>query len=379
MAENVFKKDKAFLEKLLDEVTERDNLAEEIAADKKEIKSLESSIASEEKSIKNEIETTTSKRRNEIEGKFGKEFYQIANEKKSAETSRSKEKTKQVEKRVEHETKHLSDENRDYKKDFNRYLRENRVPLICRSEWFYWLYMPTNAKDVIMLLICMFLDLMGAPFLLVTALQQTAFAEYEDYRVKLLSVIIWAGWDILWIVVYFIVYINVKMKYSDVLKSCSDIRRKMQRNEKHMNEIKKSINKDDDEGKYNLDEHDKAIDDLNTREEELNYDKQKALEKFDKDTAPAIEEEIIKRRQPKVDADKERLEELLDNLEPKAAELDKQEKSIAQNYSSYIGSDMVKQDTIKKLIKVFDLGYADNVADAVAYYKSHKHDPELNG
>ncbi len=378
MAENVFKKDKAFLEKLLEEVTEKDNLAEEIAADKKEIKALEGSIVSEEKSIKNEIATTTSKRRNEIEGKFGKELYQLAGEKKSAESSRSKEKTRQVEKRVKHETKHLSDENKDYKKDFNRYLRENRVPLICRSEWFYWLYMPTCLKDVLMLILCMGIDLAGVPFLLVTILKATAFAEYEDYRVKLLSIIIWAAWDILWIVVYFIVYINIKMKYIDVLKSCSDLRRKMQRNEKHMNEIKKSINKDDDEGQYNLDEQDKAIDDLNTREEELNYDKKKALEKFEKDTVPAIEEEILKRRQPKVDADKERLEELRKSIEPKESDLDKMEKKIAQNYSSYIGSDMVKQDTIKKLIKVFDLGYADNVADAVEYYKSNKHNPELN-
>ena len=378
MAENVFKKDKAFLEKLLEEVTEKDNLAEEIAADKKEIKALEGSIVSEEKSIKNEIATTTSKRRNEIEGKFGKELYQLAGEKKSAESSRSKEKTKKKKKRVKHETKHLSDENKDYKKDFNRYLRENRVPLICRSEWFYWLYMPTCLKDVLMLILCMGIDLAGVPFLLVTILKATAFAEYEDYRVKLLSIIIWAAWDILWIVVYFIVYINIKMKYIDVLKSCSDLRRKMQRNEKHMNEIKKSINKDDDEGQYNLDEQDKAIDDLNTREEELNYDKKKALEKFEKDTVPAIEEEILKRRQPKVDADKERLEELRKSIEPKESDLDKMEKKIAQNYSSYIGSDMVKQDTIKKLIKVFDLGYADNVADAVEYYKSNKHNPELN-
>ena len=378
MAENVFKKDKAFLEELLEEVTERDTLSEEVASDKKEIKALESSIASEEKSIKNEISTTTSKRRNEIEGKFGKELYQIAGDKKNAEVTRNKEKTKQVEKRVKHETKHLSDENKDYKKDFNRYLRENRVPVICYSEWFYWLYMPSNAKDVLMLFLCVALGLAGIPFLAVTILKHTVFAEYEDYRVQLLSIVIWAAWAVLWIVVYFIIYINVKLKYIDVLKSCSDIRRKMQRNEKHMNEIKKSINKEDDESQYNLDEQDKAIDDINTREEELQYDKKKALEKFDKDTAPAIEEEILKRRQPKVDADKDRLEELLSNLEPKEQELDKMEKKIAQDYSSYLGSDMIKQDTIKKLIKVFDLGYADNVSDAVEYYKSHKRDAELN-
>lgn len=162
------------------------------------------------------------------------------------------------------------------------------------------------------------------------------------------------------------------MRNIEVLKETRAIRDRIKANDKHIDAIKNSISKDQDESYYNLSSYDKKLKELDKEADSISDEKQDALKLFESDTKNIITDEINQRRLPEL----ERLKDEKKELEKKIAQGEKKYSEmvlyISNKYAKYIGEDLCKEDKLSDLIALMEEGQADTVSEAINLYKGQK-------
>ncbi len=370
MAENVFREDGDFLVKVREAVVERDTLNQRLQTIKDELKKAKKSAADEEKSIRDEIDSTIKKRRLELSSEYNRHINENQAKVKKAEAARDKGKSAQVNERIKEETKELRLDNRHKEKQIKKLFKENKVPLFCRTKFYYFMFMPKGFLDLLKMVGSFILIYLCFPTVLTWLLRITAFAGMNEKKRDIISVIVLAGVVIVLILIYFFIYIGTKVKYLEEIKEGREIRNEIAFNDNKIKAIRKRILKDKDESFYELSDFDDRISELNKEAEDISDEKREALKNFDECVKNDIMNEINNRRKPVLD-------EILNNKESLTAELSDTEKAykekclfISNNYASYIGEEFCTQDRLNDLIQIMADGAADTVSDAIAYYKN---------
>ena len=345
-----------YLSTMQEELAEVERLKRELDGLKSDQKKLEKDIVSTEKSIKNEIASTIKRKRNDLKDEYAQKTHEVNNEKKGIEQQKSRKRSREVAARVGDETSMLVNENKEIRKDIMRYLRENRVPKIFRNRVFEVLFDPVGLVDWGEFLAAGFVAFLLIPWLI-----------YANKKVFL--VILVAVWIILVLVVYFLIYANVKMKYKDVFTQTRELRREINVNDKKINDIKRNIHRDKDDSKYDLDEFNVKIQLAEEKQEAINFDRNNALKDFDENVTKSITDEITEKRTPELEEKKKALEELIEKTEEINAEYDSASADIDSKYISELGADIVRPDVIDKLAKIMDEGKASTIGDAIEVLK----------
>lgn len=177
---------------------------------------------------------------------------------------------------------------------------------------------------------------------------------------------------VLQLIIYFAIFNATKVKHADVLKQARSIKDKMKANDKQADAIKHSINKDKDESAYNLDAYDEKLANLEDEADSISDEKKEALKVFEDETKQAIIDEINGRRLQTLEdmkAEKKALDEKITKGEKKYSEKVLQ---ITNQYASFIGEDMCKEDKLNDLIAIMADEQAETVAEAINVYKGQK-------
>ncbi|MCR5149054.1 MAG: hypothetical protein K6C35_08845 [Eubacterium sp.] len=359
-----------FLENARDIVHSRDDLKKFVDQNRDLIKKLEKEKISEEKSIEDEIASTIKKRRNDIESDFDKKINSKKSDVKKVEKSREKDKSAQVNARVAEATKDYHTKNASLEKELKIFFKNEGVPNFCSSRFYYTMFMPKGG-EILKKLLYMLLFAAGIPSLLLLLLWNTAFRGLTHDKKMLFAIIIAVAWVLLFIVVYFVIYVNTKVRYIDAIREGRKYRDAIKNNQTHVNKITNDINKDKDESLYDLGEFDDKIKKIDKSMNKLIDEKNDALKEFDKKTKGNISEDIKKKRQKRLDEIISQKDKAQGELTKAAEELEAAEKKV-QNVAEIIGKENCNAQKIDRLIEVMESGTAETVSAAIAYLKINK-------
>ena len=377
MAENVFNEGGDFLIRVRDAVVAKQSLEQQISDMNGEMKRMEKSISAEAKDIQDEISTTIKKRRNDVENEYDKQLSQIISKRKKVESEKEKKIDAAKASRIKDETKGIVSDSKDAEKELKKLFRQNKVPGFCRSKLFYVMFMPEGTVQKLMMVVGYAILFVGFPGLMALLIRKTAInhSTMSDGTKTFLTVLIVAGLVLLLAGAIFLIYVKVKVPHAIVLQQGRKYRRAVAENDKQIRSVKKSIEKDEDESRYDVGEFDQRIREITDEEENVREEMHNALKDFDEQTAENIRQEVEDRRNPKLNEMKENRNGLALQIEQAQSQLKETSLVISRDYASHIGDDMLRQDRLEDLIAIIQSGQANTVSEAISVFKNPNREP----
>ena len=130
----------------------------------------EKELAAAKKAVTDSVNQTIKKRRSEIDSSYDKEIAKGQERLKKARTQREKAKNKGMKERIAEETSELREHNRDLQIQMKTMFQKDKVPVFCRTTFYYSLYYARGLKErligFITFLICFLVLPCGIYFLL---------------------------------------------------------------------------------------------------------------------------------------------------------------------------------------------------------------------
>lgn len=330
----------------------RDNI-EGLNADKLR---LEKEIDFDETLLLNTIDETISKRRQEVVSSFDKEIEKDQARLKKVRSDRDKKKAKKVNERIIEETKELNEENRNLKDEIGNILKQKGVSKIFNNKLIYSLYFPKGLIEKAILLLFFVLDLFAIPFLITKFLLDWHW--FFEGIVYILIVAI-----LTYFYYYGFSYFRTENKETYALVSVP--RQKIAQNKKTIKSIIKDIKKDKNEEGYDLSTFDAQITEIEDSIKNVLEQKNKALQLFEKETKVKISEEIKAQNEPRIEALKKDLLEVID----KSKQLQEKQKEIliynTSNYEAFIGKENMDIERIEKMQIILQEQNASNISEAI--------------
>ena len=183
----------------------------------------EKELAAAKKAVTDSVNQTIKKRRSEIDASYDKEIAKGQERLKKARSQREKAKNKGMKERIAEETSQLREHNRDLQVQMKTIFQKDKVPVFCRTTFYYALYYARGLKErligLVTFLICFLALPCGIYFLL------------PDRKIWYLVLIYFAD-----IIIFGGLYVTIgnrsRSRYHDALKQGREIRNLLNSNEK---------------------------------------------------------------------------------------------------------------------------------------------------
>lgn len=322
----------------------------------------EKALRQKECEVEDEISSTTRKRRNDVENTYKDQINKSKSQLKKVSTRREKSKDAKVQERIKEETAQLISDNRLIKADIKSLMYKEKIPAICKTDFYYSLLRPDNITDILVILLTLIVLLAALPFAVMAV---TPWSESIVLKVILYIVII-----IVFGGAYIIVRNTLNSWHDKALTEIGQKKDAIKFNKRKIRKIIKSIRKEKDDSIYNLDKYDEEMASINNDLDALIKERKEALETFENSTRFIIESEISERH-------KKKLEELRQDYRESKSDADRLEDvankmtlDISKKYDAYLGKDFLKVDKLDALIEIIDKGEAKTIAEAIEVYKS---------
>ncbi len=344
---------------------EHAKLAVKINAEKQqELLDLEARLKRKEKEVENQkrytadkVESAIKERRNALRKNLDAQVEDANKKLKNADKKKKKAKDIAVDKRIKSDTFNFRDDTKRRKKENAALFKTYKVPGFCNTSYYYSMFAPRRFKDIFTILITAIIALAIIPNIVCACLQ----TESIFTRILVYSIIV-----VIFVLIYTIVYLVTHSgnKGEAILKGRANIDAAYA-NKQQVKKITKDIKADDDESQYNLQEFDEEIEHFKGEYTEASKKRDDALDVFDKETAPAIKEEIE-------NDSKEVLEELKKEYESLKAIFDEKEETVKQvsaelneTYGVYLGKKNLSEEKIDELISIINEGKAQTIMQAL--------------
>ncbi len=364
--DNVFQDNQEYLIGARKMVSTVEDLRDDLEAAKNTQKKMTKSIAQEEKSITDEINSTLKKRKDEIADSYDKQIDANNSKIKQMQSKKDKKKNERMEARIDNETAELREQNRQLKIETKTLFKQNHVPAFCNSNFYYYLFSPKGFDEILRLFFIILAFCVCVPAVVVGVLLVTKFKEGSHTAA---CILIAALIIIVEFILYFIIFNLTKVKHRDSIMEGRKTRNTIRANEKAIKAIKNSIAKDKDESIYNLGKYDDKIKQLTDEGNEISGQKMDALKVFESETKQVITDEIVGRRQPKVDSMKEELKQINSKISSMEERLSGLELTLTNQYETYLGKDLCTEEKLSDLIAIMEEGSASTVSEAIKIYK----------
>ena len=350
------------LNNIREALEKRDSLKEEIENVIIRTGKLEGEVSSAEKETQDTVDYTVRKRMSEVASSFDKELGEEKGKLRAARGKRDKAKSKGIRQRIDEETEELRKNVRELNTEIKTEFKAKGVPSFCNTGYYYSMYCPNCVHDWIVLVLTALICVVAVPVIL--------------YNVP--------DWFWLWrllasfaaaaffVAVYITVWLSSKDRFKSTIIEMRGKRDAIKINKKEIRKIKKSIKRDKDESKYNLDKFDAEINEIEQRIKVTAENKRQALEEFENKTKPAIISEIVGRNSESIEEMHKEIEELTAKrreLEAKQKEMSYQ---ITSSYEAFLGTEYMDPNRIDELKGIIQSGNASTIIEAVNYIKAHQ-------
>ena len=372
MPQNVFNENEEYLISAKEEVAKRDQMAAELENMKSLQKKLTRNIANKEKTVADEISSTIKKRKQEISDTYDDRLDDNRARKKKVSNKRDKKKNQKMNERIEDETKDIRKNTRELEIEMKTLLKKNKVPSFVSSKLFFAMFMPRGIGEIGTMLLSFIIYFVGIPSAVMGIIYQLVLSNKKDINMAFWCVLIAAIFVVIQLIIYFVLYSTTKMRHHDVVVQARSIRDKIKANGRQIAAIKNSISKDKDESRYNLDSYDEKLASLEDEADAIGAEKQEALRVFEEETKQLIIDDINGKHLQALEDLKEEKKELEDKIAKGEKMYSEKVLQITNQYASYLGEELCRQDKLSDLIAIMEDGDADTVSEAINFYKGQK-------
>ncbi|MGN0244048.1 MAG: hypothetical protein ACI4CT_08315 [Lachnospiraceae bacterium] len=324
-------------------------------------------IAAEEKNLEKDISAAIQKEQAIIENSFQQQLANQDEKLRQVRDERNQKKNRKINERVEIETAGIKEQNQSLHAEFCALLKQNHVPNICRSDWYYILFMTKGIREICLLFLLILAGMVGLPALICLAgyvsFLMDATNPAFDYAV------IFGVVDVLILLVYIVVLNLTKAEYKNVLKEGRIYKDKIYANRRHMATTKDVIMKDKNTIDPELAEYDDRRKQLLKERKGIEQEKEAALDYFQKETKIRIEEEVRRQREEGLNRLRVEQQSLEDAYKRKAAEAAALSEQIRTEYEPVLGKEFAKPSKIDLLIQIMEEGDAATLEEAIEVYR----------
>ncbi|MDF2586392.1 MAG: hypothetical protein K0S41_233 [Anaerocolumna sp.] len=322
---------------------------------------LEKSIKGMEKTISDEINSTTRKRKDEIEATYNEQIDLTRARIKKIKNKKEKSKNEKINERIDTETMSLKEEYNQFVGDTKSLLKHNRLPKFCNTKLYYALFMPKGIEDFFIICISLFVILLAFPYGIYTFFIPKEQMIYLVFIYPII-VIFFGG-------LYMLIENNTKDKHKEEIIKLRAIRKKIKQNKKQRNIIKNNILKDRDESKYGLDKFNQELNELETELNDINKQKQDALSVFDNTTRFVISEEIKSRTQEELDKLKLQYEKVYMEVKSMEDKIKSMSMEIASTYEAYLGKEFMSVEKLGILESFMEENGIESISEGILMYR----------
>ena len=327
----------------------------------------EKELAAAKKAVTDSVNQTIKKRRSEIDTSYDKEIAKGQERLKKARTQREKAKNKGMKERIAEETSELREHNRDLQIQMKTMFQKDKVPVFCRTTFYYSLYYARGLKErligFITFLICFLALPCGVYFLLPD--------RKIWYLVYFADIIIFGG-------LYVTIGNRSRSRYHDALKQGREIRNLLSSNEKKIKVIVHSIEKDGNEDIYDLEKYDDEIACAQQELSDIAAKKKDAISSFENVTRNIIADEIEGNHRAEIEEKEQKLQEVNDSLAQLESSIRQQNIHITDTFGPYLGKEYLNTDKLLGLSKLIQSGTASNITEAIEMDKNGVGKTETN-
>ena len=322
-----------------------------------------------EQAVTDSVNQTIKKRRSEIDTSYDKEIAKGQERLKKARTQREKAKNKGMKERIAEETSELREHNRDLQIQMKTMFQKDKVPVFCRTTFYYSLYYARGLKErligFITFLICFLALPCGVYFLL------------PDRKIWYLVLVYFAD-----IIIFGGLYVTIgnrsRSRYHDALKQGREIRNLLSSNEKKIKVIVHSIEKDGNEDIYDLEKYDDEIACAQQELSDIAAKKKDAISSFENVTRNIIADEIEGNHRAEIEEKEQKLQEVNDSLAQLESSIRQQNIHITDTFGPYLGKEYLNTDKLLGLSKLIQSGTASNITEAIEMDKNGVGKTETN-
>lgn len=361
MDENILSGGVELLEALKGKIVELDDSRQRVFELNASEEAAEKKISSAEKAKSEEIAKTLKKRQAEIESSFSAQSEQINDRIKKTKAKREKDRNEMVAKRVSSETEGLRSDQKMLKEEIKELCRSKKVPGLYRNRYILALILPGGLLDYLaMLLTCVLI--VGIPV-------GMYFLIPGELKTKLIAIAIFVVVVVLLIFGFAALLKGARGKHEESVREIKRLRTQIKASEKQEKKKGRAIRNDKDESQYDLSKYDEELADLDNQMHSLAEERKAALSRFDGQVSHDIREEI----EARYNADITNYKAEYDQAHQEAAAVSERvtalSTELSNNYTAYIGRDMMNVPSVNALIEIISDGEAANVSEAIAVYK----------
>lgn len=344
---------------IIEDVTHRDNLMNEVKNIVNEGKKLEKELEEEKKNLTKDINETIHARMAEEVAEEDRIISESSSKLKNVKSERHKAKEQRMKNRIEQETSVMAEENRNLHRHIKKTFKENGLPAYCDTKWFYTLYCTQSAIEWLIKIAVFLCGLVLVPGLVCAIINPWWF----------LKIILWAVVMVIFIMVYMTIYLLSKDKDNGVLEDMREHRDKIAENERKIKSIKKGIRADTDESHYNLEEFDVQIAELERTLDKAIKLKKEKLGDFELNKKQSVIDEINAKHVPIIDEKQNSINEKLFLYNQKNNELNELQQKIVEQYERFLQKPYTNVPCLKRMGEMIQNGNAENIGQAFMLVK----------
>lgn len=318
-------------------------------------KRLEKALVTEKRAVADSIEMTIRKRKTELTDSYDSQMEGVQAQLKKVRSKREKAKNEGIRERIAEETADLLEENRQLNTEIRTIFRQDRVPGICNTRFFYALYYTRGIQEVLILLVtlavCFFAVPVGVYHLIGVESTLVLVLLY------LVDIFFFGG-------LYFFFNNQVKVRHLDALQKGRRNRNAMAANRRKIRAIKNAVRKDKNEDMYGLEKFDREIRKLEEDKDEIASQKQAALTNFETDGKVRIAQEITDNNQERISALEQNFNYASEQMAEYRDKLRRISMTIAERFEPMLGKEFLQEEKLDALLSVLSNGQAKNITEA---------------
>lgn len=324
-----------------------------------EAKQLKKRLDAEMQMVSDTTRRTVTERRDEIVENYRKESAKVLERQKKVRAERNKAKAAGVKTRIEEETADLWEENSRLKRELNSRMKKDKIPSYCNTTYYYALYF-TKGWTEILLLIATF----AAAFFVIPCGIYWLIPERKAIYLVLIYIVI--------VIIFFGGYVLIgnftKDRHIRTLKEGRKIRDMISNNRRRIRTITRSIEKDQDDQFYQLEDYDQRLEQLTGELQDIERRKEAALRQFDNVTEKQIAEEIQGNSQAQINELNEGIAQAEEACEERQSLIQSLNLQLTDEYVPYLGKEFMEPAALDALKKLIESGDAANLTEAKVLY-----------
>ena len=287
---------------------------ERLTALQTEREQLEKRLLTLKRDRSRETDRVLKEKREALSGSYDKRLRGLDAEIRKISDQRSRARDQGVKARIAWQTEGLSGENKKLKKDLVNLFSYNHIPAICLSCSFYPSTTPRALWEILFSLLSFVLLFGILPLVIHELLGLNVF--WHWIILYLLDILIFGG--------LYILCNNLKLRYLSVMQKGRGIRNQIRENEKRIRRIRREIRRDRDDAVYELGAFDDELAKKTGDREQIQRERQEALEQFDAVTRTVLSDEIAMKYEKDITA-----------VSGQLSDIDRQRKELEEKIKDY--------------------------------------------